>query len=813
MQKLQLKSASLKRVLAMAMVVLMVFSAIPASAFRVFAEDAEATPVTEGAEVWENLENGGGSADLADSSAESEAPDTSTETEEPADVPEEGAETAEPTEDASENEADLQEEDNSPEDPAPGEDVIFVDENGQEGDDPAAETDPVEADPEGGSFMEETEGQMIEILEEEGLLSEEELPEEELLEEPVEELSYPAFYYNDTVNGMDVVIDAPEGAFPEGVTVVVRAVRDRETLSAVKDAVAESMATDDSTNAEVVEIQAFDITFYNADGEEIQPLLPISVSMCPVKEVEEGADIAVVHVDNSGVCTAVEDLDVAGKEASFSADSFSIYAYTTVLVTRVITADGETYDVELSYTKDANLPEGAYLTAEELLPGDKGYEEYYEAATEDTLPEDLIGVRFFDITIHDAEGREIEPDAPVQVKVSYVEPVENADHASFSVFHFTDSGCESIQPAVSIDAHGNADEFSFKADSLSVYAVIAYNVYAYEDLYGEELMLVSTYYDPVTGTNSTRFNGKVLTADSAVSGSLNGLKALDVFVEDHEDGKYVVSNGDAVPTTWIFEAPEEGTGVYIRANGITNDDGEALYLTLHNDTNGGRANLTLETTPFRFSRETQTNQTYANSSTYPGLKGITRLGAYFGDDVTHWFCLSLRYTASGNMLNAGYVSNATAFVSSNIQTEGSNQYGYTRMGLHLVKAEDFEHLSYDTYTATKVSVQDLEDGETYLIYTNFNNETTSQFENWIIDGEGNPVVAYDAGDTITLRSDICPVWQVSFGTNAQGEYTGYYIIQAMQKASDEVGYVIADSTYVLGPDASGTLVRPFESLS
>lgn len=57
MQKLQLKSTSLKRVLALAMVVMMVFTAIPANAFPVFAEGTETVPVAE--ENWDNMEMGG----------------------------------------------------------------------------------------------------------------------------------------------------------------------------------------------------------------------------------------------------------------------------------------------------------------------------------------------------------------------------------------------------------------------------------------------------------------------------------------------------------------------------------------------------------------------------------------------------------------------------------------------------------------------------------------------------------------------------------------------------------------------------------
>ena len=123
-------------------------------------------------------------------------------------------------------------------------------------------------------------------------------------------ISHPVLSFSDVVDGMQVDIDAPAGAFPAGTTVTVKTVSSTEVMDAVEAAVAESVVENDESvvEAKVVEVRALDITFiYN--GEEIQPLLPISVVLCPV-ETETKAetaplDLAVVHIDEDGNGSAV----------------------------------------------------------------------------------------------------------------------------------------------------------------------------------------------------------------------------------------------------------------------------------------------------------------------------------------------------------------------------------------------------------------------------------------------------------------------------------------------------------------------------
>ena len=50
--------------------------------------------------------------------------------------------------------------------------------------------------------------------------------------------------------------------------------------------------------------------------------------------------------------------------------------------THVITADGEDFVITVTYGSDAQIPEGARLEADEIVPGSQQYNEYIEKARE-----------------------------------------------------------------------------------------------------------------------------------------------------------------------------------------------------------------------------------------------------------------------------------------------------------------------------------------------------------------------------------------------------------------------------------------------
>ena len=123
----------------------------------------------------------------------------------------------------------------------------------------------------------------------------------------------------------------------------------------------------------------------------------------------------------------LETEDNNTEEIRFEAESFSVYGilYTVDLHTECITAEGRTYNITVSYTEDAGLPEDAALDVREITPGKVLYGEYALKA------EEILGwqeetpsyMRLFDISIVDGDGRKIEIGAPVDVRIELADGI------------------------------------------------------------------------------------------------------------------------------------------------------------------------------------------------------------------------------------------------------------------------------------------------------------------------------------------------------------------------------------------------------
>ena len=166
-------------------------------------------------------------------------------------------------------------------------------------------------------------------------------------------------------------------------------------------------------------------------------------------------------------------------EASFDTEGFSVFAVAeTTLETQVITAEGKSYTIEVTYDSGAEIPEGSTLQAREILEGTEEYETYYEKtletlqeqATEEDYLAGLDFARFFDVSIYDSEGTKIEPKAPVEVKITYTDPLEVAETAELKVVHFADQGTEVID----IDnEEQSVSEIVYEQNGFSVIGTIA----------------------------------------------------------------------------------------------------------------------------------------------------------------------------------------------------------------------------------------------------------------------------------------------------------------------------------------------------
>ena len=584
------------------------------------------------------------------------------------------------------------------------------------------------------------------------------------------EISYPELNYTDVVDGMVVTIQAPEGAFPEGTNVAVTSVEvEQETILD---------ALDEGTTIE--QVKAVDISFLY-EGEKIEPKCDIHVSIRD-QIVGEAAGAQLVHLDDEGNANLVTQADeeTAADELSFMSSSFS--AYVIIISTRVITAEGDSYAVELSYSDNAHLPAGSYLTAEELLPEDEGYQGYYDAVLEAGGNAEPDGLRLFDITVHAPDGEAVEPAAPVQISIRLDDPLSEAENYSVSVTHFVDGGePESITPESGNQTAADAGEeesgaaepasaaktggefLRFETGSLSVYAVSAYQVTS--DLDGRTFVIGRQNTGTTSYLSSKQlYLGRSLqaVAPNEYPGTRLNTALYGYFPNREGDGQKLLQAYSADLTEWTFKKVEGTADQYT----LQADNGKYLNI-------GSDGSLT------------------AGDAVQP--LHVTVNGKY------------VRISSDGGWYVKNSSGGASVSVTTGLTFLGDKQPG-DQGNLTLYEATMFDPV----VTAKKVSVSKMVDGQNgrYLIYQNAYNPQSGKYEDFAIDGNGNLVKVYDNGDKIeyrgpedeggTVRDEL--LWQFTICTDSEGQPNGYYVLQ---------NYATKN---VLDP-ADGRLVGPFESLS
>ena len=153
---------------------------------------------------------------------------------------------------------------------------------------------------------------------------------------------------------------------------------------------------------------------------------------------------------------------------------------------------GGDYKVVMICDEKAGIPEGAVLQVTEIRKDSEDYDKYLQEASE-TLEMNKMAnptARFFDIKIMDGE-KEIEPDAPVSVEITYDKPMEVKEGEKVDALHFGEKKTEVIEDIKldtetdqSQDSKNNTKDeqsldvkgVSFETDSFSVYGVLTYTV-------------------------------------------------------------------------------------------------------------------------------------------------------------------------------------------------------------------------------------------------------------------------------------------------------------------------------------------------
>lgn len=571
-----------------------------------------------------------------------------------------------------------------------------------------------------------------------------------------------------------VSVTAPEGAFPVGTTMRI-APLDAE---AVRGKVVDALKKEDDKVTDVRQIKAVDISFFDAEGNEIEPAVEVEVKITS-DTVRDTQNPVLVHVDkdenkDAEVLKKVEVVNEDEEDATedtkdtfkFESNEFSPYviAEPVTIAANVITASGETYEITASYGTEAALPADATLEVTEVVEGDEGYEDYATQTAEalNAGTDTFSHLRMFDITIRDSYGNKLEPAGPVEVQINYVgDAIE--DEQEVKVVHLADAGAEVIDPT----AEGNdgaIDEVTFTADSFSIYSIVAWKQTA--NLDGKKFAIVHlstrTIENNTSVDNNTRYLGRALQA-VAPQQDRSKLKAANVAAEAHESGEYLVTTdkngtfGENLAsaeqiTEWTFTAAGETNSYYISA-------GDNRYLHIDND------RLTLSNDP-------QAITVVAQNDGRVKLKSGTK------------------YVRSS-------VNEDTGADNGDNPTFGVGNNDDKKDKLTLCQIEAVVDNSYPSYAGEKISVSDLVDGNEVIIYRTVFNEATGNYEDYVIDGNGNAVRAYDKGNALTLYSQVSPIWVLSICLD-NGSETGYYLFK-----NEQTGLI-------LHPLADGTLVKEYD---
>lgn len=447
-----------------------------------------------------------------------------------------------------------------------------------------------------------------------------------------------------TAEGEDyrITLDYSEEAkIPENASLSVREITqetDKEAYKACLEQASKEVAADDKSSVDRHATRFFDIeilsTEKGSDGKEktikIEPSVPVSVQIqfneqtvsksASQKSKPDQSDPTVLHFAEEGVekidstvtdtvaesqknnqknslknskknnqkDSQADSTEEQKREIRFEAESFSIYGviYTVDLRFEV---NGKNYLITVTYGPEAQIPQDAELTVEEITEGlsahGKSYEDYV------TYTESALGmeegssqyIRLFEISIM-KDGQKIQPAEGSSVDVR----IELADSSSDSlnVVHFADGSEDGEKVQCSTENGENGSVVQFQAEGFSIYSIVdAPEPYHYGPYKISSLTKIeeNTAYKLSYGTgNSEKYFTNEINDSKGSLKEGNSSAAADWYFEK--------ANGDG--STFYIYTLKEGVKKYIHQKGTGDiqielaDSGTAFILSEAEDKPG-----------------------------------------------------------------------------------------------------------------------------------------------------------------------------------------------------------------------------------
>ena len=214
----------------------------------------------------------------------------------------------------------------------------------------------------------------------------------------------------------------------------------------------------EEASGDFVEIpEKFSEEFTETSGEYPEEM-PDSIPADELAAVGDAVESEELFIDS---VEATEDVDEESEHVENSAE-VSASAH-------VLKAEGIDYRVTVSYTDEAEIPEGAGLQVTEIFSGESTYDQYVNEASEALSTEKRIMsvdcARFFDITIINGEET-VEPKAPVTVLVELADSFAAEETAA--VIHYTEDEAEVMEKVDAEEAAASIEEAEAAAEESEV---------------------------------------------------------------------------------------------------------------------------------------------------------------------------------------------------------------------------------------------------------------------------------------------------------------------------------------------------------
>ena len=275
-----------------------------------------------------------------------------------------------------------------------------------------------------------------------------------------------------------------EANLPADVSLKVEEITNTEEYEGYKYQVEEEIL--DPESQKVTAARFFDITLLDSEGNELHPEKAVTVVIETKDTLKENEEVQVCHFDQEQekpvIVNSQEIINETYEEdnlgVQFEAESFSVYGIvrTKPIGTTVLTADGETYTVTVSYTEEANLPADVSLKVEEITNKEEyeGYKSQVEEEILDPESKKVTAARFFDITLMDSEGNELHPEKAVTVVIETKDTWK--ENEEVQVCHFDQEKDKPVKVESQEITNKTYKEdnlgVQFEAESFSVYGIV-----------------------------------------------------------------------------------------------------------------------------------------------------------------------------------------------------------------------------------------------------------------------------------------------------------------------------------------------------